>query len=266
MCQLDRVDVTVNSGEHGRHTTIGDPPNKDIQKPRKGEIHFLPEYPEGMDDHNLDGAHQVLVSEIMKTKPNGSLIKKDMDVAFAFWRKEVQLFSQKARFVWLFEYLQKKDMALYVLNVMLNKIVHGLLCLMFQVCYEFNRVVGKILRENIFDALIHFSPNLTDLFRKKKGWAFYVGQRWVDVSTSVYSLFISVSLLSLCLSYFLLSFPLHSLISSFPHLLFSLLCSSLFSSLLFDPSPFCPLPFLSPFLSCHLFSRNLRSWKFAVNS
>lgn len=126
MCQLDRVDVTVNSGEHGRHTTIGDPPNKDIQKPRKGEIHFLPEYPEGMDDHNLDGAHQVLVSEIMKTKPNGSLIKKDMDVAFAFWRKEVQLFSQKARFVWLFEYLQKKDMALYVLNVMLNKIVHGL--------------------------------------------------------------------------------------------------------------------------------------------
>lgn len=89
MCQLDRVDVTVNSGEHGRHTTIGDPPNKDIQKPRKGKIHFLPEYPEGMDDHNLDGAHQVLVSEIMKTKPNGSLIKKEMDVAFAFWRKEV---------------------------------------------------------------------------------------------------------------------------------------------------------------------------------
>lgn len=52
---------------------------------------------------------------------------------------------------------------------MLNKIVHCLLCFMFQVCCEFNRVVGKNLRENFFDALDHFSPSLMDLFRKKKG-------------------------------------------------------------------------------------------------
>lgn len=74
MRQLGRVDVTVNSGKRGRHSTNGDPPNKDIKKPRKGEINFLPEYPEGMDDHNLEGACQVLISEMMKTKPNGSLI------------------------------------------------------------------------------------------------------------------------------------------------------------------------------------------------
>ncbi|CAB1431491.1 unnamed protein product [Pleuronectes platessa] len=40
---------------------------------------------------------------------------------------------------------------------------------MFQVFCEFNRVVGKGLRENFFDALDRFSPSLMDLFRKKRG-------------------------------------------------------------------------------------------------
>ncbi|MCI4379281.1 hypothetical protein PGIGA_G00226140, partial [Pangasianodon gigas] len=38
MRQLGRLEVTVNAGKRGRHTTIGNPPNKDIKKPRKGEI------------------------------------------------------------------------------------------------------------------------------------------------------------------------------------------------------------------------------------
>lgn len=50
-------------------------------------------------------------------------------------------------------------------------LIHGLLCFMFQVCYEFNRVVGKNLRVNFFDALDRFSPSLMDLFRTKKGLA-----------------------------------------------------------------------------------------------
>ncbi|KAK0131171.1 hypothetical protein N1851_034144 [Merluccius polli] len=37
------------------------------------------------------------------------------------------------------------------------------------VCYEFTRVVGKNLKENVFEALDRFSPNLMDLFRKKTG-------------------------------------------------------------------------------------------------
>lgn len=89
MRQLGRLDVTVNGGKRGRYTTNGDPPNKGIKKPRKGEINFLPEYPEGLDDHNLEAARQVLVNEMMKTKPNGSLVKKEMDVTFALRRKEV---------------------------------------------------------------------------------------------------------------------------------------------------------------------------------
>lgn len=89
MRQIGRVDVTVNGGKRGRYTANADPPHKGIKKPRKGEINFLPEYPEGRDDHNLEEARQVLVNEMMKTKPNGSLVKKEMDVTFALRRKEV---------------------------------------------------------------------------------------------------------------------------------------------------------------------------------
>ena len=89
MRQLGRVDVTVNSGKRGRYATNGDPPNKNIKKARKGEINVLPEYPEGMDDHNLEGACQVLINEMKKKKPNGPLIKTEMDVTFALRRKEV---------------------------------------------------------------------------------------------------------------------------------------------------------------------------------
>ncbi|XP_078020836.1 uncharacterized protein LOC144459906 [Epinephelus lanceolatus] len=148
MRQLGRVDVTVNSGKRGRCTTDDDPPNKNIKKARKGKINFLPKYPEGMDDHSLEGACQVLISEMMKRKPNGPLIKKKMDVTFALRRKEVV--TDKPA---------------------ISQIIHRWPALFTesQVCYEFNRVVGKNLRENFFDALDHFSPSLMDLFRKKKG-------------------------------------------------------------------------------------------------
>ncbi|KAM9500094.1 uncharacterized protein Hap1MRO34_004422 isoform 1-T1 [Clarias gariepinus] len=42
-----------------------------------------------------------------------------------------------------------------------------------EVYYEFNRVVGKNRRESFLDALDHHSPNLMDIFRRKKG---FVGQ------------------------------------------------------------------------------------------
>ncbi|KAL0195136.1 hypothetical protein M9458_008708 [Cirrhinus mrigala] len=89
MRKLGRLEVSINAGKRGRHTTTGDPPNKDIKKPRKGEINFLPENPEGMDDHSLEGVCEVLANEMKKTKPNGSLVKKHMNMTFALRRKEI---------------------------------------------------------------------------------------------------------------------------------------------------------------------------------
>lgn len=43
-----------------------------IEKPRKGEINYLPDFPEGMDDNALEAAPRVIVSEMMKAKPDNS--------------------------------------------------------------------------------------------------------------------------------------------------------------------------------------------------
>ncbi|KAF3849474.1 hypothetical protein F7725_019193 [Dissostichus mawsoni] len=45
----------------------------------------------------------------------------------------------------------------------------GCFVLLHLVYCEFNRVVGKNLKDNFLDALDRFSPSLMDLFRKKKG-------------------------------------------------------------------------------------------------
>ncbi|XP_049329573.1 uncharacterized protein LOC125801118 isoform X1 [Astyanax mexicanus] len=157
MRQLGRLDVSVNAGKRGRQTTNGDPPNKDIKKPRKGEINYLPDYPEGMDDHNLEGARQILVHEMMKSKPNISLVKKEMDVTFALRRKEV---------------VRDKPA--------ISEVVHRWPALFTesQIYCEFTRVVGKNLKEVFFDALDEFAPRLMDLFSKKKGLA---GQLLADL-------------------------------------------------------------------------------------
>uniref|UniRef100_A0AAV2IYX3 C-type lectin domain-containing protein n=1 Tax=Knipowitschia caucasica TaxID=637954 RepID=A0AAV2IYX3_KNICA len=119
--------------------------------PDKPTIKIIPMvelYPEGLDDHNLEAARQVLVNEMMKAKPNGSLIKKEMDRTFALRRKEVV--TDKPAITQIVQ----RWPALFSES---------------QVCCEFTRVVGKNLKENFFEALDRFSPNLMDLFRKKKG-------------------------------------------------------------------------------------------------
>ncbi|KAL2098315.1 hypothetical protein ACEWY4_007522 [Coilia grayii] len=55
---MGQLDVIVNGGKRGRHTTGGDHPSKDLKRPKKGELNFLPHYPEGMGGHNLKGARQ----------------------------------------------------------------------------------------------------------------------------------------------------------------------------------------------------------------
>lgn len=101
---------------------------------------------------------------------------------------------------------------------------------LFQVYYEFSRVVGKSLQENFFDELDRFSPRLMDLFRKKKGLtgqllAELLRQTKVGLTTLVYYIFpfsvhLNLSFLSsLLFIFFFLSFSF--LPSHFPSLIVS---------------------------------------------
>lgn len=89
MNQLGHRDVTVNGSKHGKHSPCGDPPNKRIKKPKRVEVNYLPDYPDGQDDCSLEDARQLMVDEMKKKTPNGALIKQKMDLTFALQRNKV---------------------------------------------------------------------------------------------------------------------------------------------------------------------------------
>lgn len=82
------LDVVVNAGKHGGHSTSGEPANKNIKAAKKGELNFLPNFPDGCDRTGLEDARKVLVDEMQKITPNGRLVKDKMDRTFALRRKE----------------------------------------------------------------------------------------------------------------------------------------------------------------------------------
>lgn len=83
------LDVAVNTGKRGRHSAEGEPANKRIKKAMKGELNYLPNFPDEFDQAALESARKDLVDEMQKRTPNGLLVKQKMDQTFALRRKEV---------------------------------------------------------------------------------------------------------------------------------------------------------------------------------
>uniref|UniRef100_A0A669BEH6 Uncharacterized protein n=1 Tax=Oreochromis niloticus TaxID=8128 RepID=A0A669BEH6_ORENI len=92
------LDVAVNAGKRGRHSSDGQPANKRIKKAKKGEINYLPNFPDGFDQAALEEARKDLADEMQKRTPNGLLVKQKMDQTFALRRKEV-VFMEFSRIV-----------------------------------------------------------------------------------------------------------------------------------------------------------------------
>lgn len=61
-------DVIENVGKRGRYSTGGDPPNKNIKKPKKGEVNYLPDFPDGHNATSLEMTRQLLADEMEKKK------------------------------------------------------------------------------------------------------------------------------------------------------------------------------------------------------
>lgn len=54
--------VIVNAWKRGRYSAGGDPPNKNIKNPRKGEANYLPDFPDGHDATTLEMIRQLLAN------------------------------------------------------------------------------------------------------------------------------------------------------------------------------------------------------------
>ncbi|XP_049331238.1 uncharacterized protein LOC111197562 [Astyanax mexicanus] len=82
-------DVSVNGGKRSLNHPDLEPSRKNIKKPKKCELNFLPSFPEGHDHSSLEAARKVLLDEMQKRTPNASVLKQKMDLTFALRRKEV---------------------------------------------------------------------------------------------------------------------------------------------------------------------------------
>ena len=82
------LDVVANAGKRGGHAAEGEPANKIIKKANKGELNFLPNFPDGFDQAALEAGRKDLVNEMQKRTPSGPLVKEKMDLTFALRRKE----------------------------------------------------------------------------------------------------------------------------------------------------------------------------------
>ncbi|XP_070817230.1 uncharacterized protein [Chaetodon trifascialis] len=158
MRQLGLPDVTVNSGKRGKYSANGEPSRKNIKKARKGEVNYLPEFPEGIDASRLEALREAMVNEMRKRNPNDSLIRKNMDITFALRRDEVVKHEPDI------SQMVQRWPALFTES---------------QVYLEFNRVAGRNLKEECFGVLDGLCPSMMDIFKGKKGGR--VGKQLADL-------------------------------------------------------------------------------------
>lgn len=79
-------DVAINGGKRSKE---GESSSKNLKRPKRGEANYLPNLPEGHDETRLENARMVLVEEMKKKQPNGTLISQMMDQSFPLRRQEI---------------------------------------------------------------------------------------------------------------------------------------------------------------------------------
>lgn len=78
------TDVAVNGGKRK-----GQAPLRSVKRPKRFEVNFLPNFPDGEDETSMESKRKELVEEMKKRRPTAALISKNMDYTFALRRKEL---------------------------------------------------------------------------------------------------------------------------------------------------------------------------------
>lgn len=60
-----------------------------MKKSKKGEVHYLPEPPEGQNAESVEAKQKILVIEMQKKDPDLQLVDELMTITFSQCRKEI---------------------------------------------------------------------------------------------------------------------------------------------------------------------------------
>ncbi|XP_053274095.1 sterile alpha motif domain-containing protein 3 [Pleuronectes platessa] len=82
-------EVTVNAGKRSRRNPDNEPSHTNIKRPKRAEVNFLPNFPQGEDSSSLEHLRDLIVEEVKKTERNLPLISKMMQTTFALRRQTI---------------------------------------------------------------------------------------------------------------------------------------------------------------------------------
>ncbi|XP_035271196.1 uncharacterized protein LOC118226062 [Anguilla anguilla] len=149
------TDVAIHTGKRGSQEIL-----RSVNRPKRFEINFLPNFPIGEDEISTESKRKELVEELKKHHPSATLISNNMDTTFALRRKELVHSEPPVK-----ETLGRWP-ALFTES---------------QVLAEFNRITSKNLKQEFFTALDRHTPRFLEIFHSKGGT---IGQKFLDQITS----------------------------------------------------------------------------------
>ncbi|XP_026053336.1 uncharacterized protein LOC113039609 isoform X2 [Carassius auratus] len=138
------VEVGVNGGKTGGPGMAA----KGLKRPKRSEVNYLPEHPEGQNEVSLEAVRQLLVEEMRKVNPSGTFIASKMDLTFSMRRHEIVDAETPVKT------LMERWPALFTER---------------QVFAEFNRIVTTDLQSNFYGAVDRYTPRFVTIFKSKKG-------------------------------------------------------------------------------------------------
>lgn len=83
------LEVTVNAGRRSRSNPDNEPSHSNIKRPKRAEVNFLPNFPQGTDPSSLEQLRQTIAEEVKKTDKNLPLIRKMMETTFPLRRQTI---------------------------------------------------------------------------------------------------------------------------------------------------------------------------------
>ncbi|XP_054868646.1 uncharacterized protein LOC118469483 [Amphiprion ocellaris] len=155
------ADVVVNGNKRAQQNPDGDPPRKNLKRPRRSETNFLPDIPLGQDASVLERSRQLLENEMKKRFPDVALVNQLMSQTFSLRRKEiVEEQPSVKQMLGRWPALFRKQ----------------------QVFAEFTRVASQDLEQDFFESLDRHTPRFLEIFKSKGGM---VGRTLAEILAQV---------------------------------------------------------------------------------
>ncbi|XP_026100116.1 uncharacterized protein LOC113070979 [Carassius auratus] len=139
-------EITVNAGKRSAMNPDNESSHSNIKRPKRAEVNFLPNFPQGENPSTLEQLRQKIVDEMKKAEKNLPLIKKMMQTTFALRRQTIVKTCPPV----------KELMELWPALKMES-----------EVYAEFQRITNENLPNTFYSELDRHLPRLMTLFRQK---------------------------------------------------------------------------------------------------